>query len=222
MNLRKHLKNSLGETWLNPNYLTKALLCRVLLEAKEYAGGVLLDIGCGKKPYLPLFSTRVREYIGINVPSDFDPLCDVYGDALNLPFKSEVADTVLCTQVLEHVCEPNRCIAEISRVLRKGGYLILTAPQTWGLHEQPHDYWRFTKYGLRHLAEKNGLEVEYIRPDCGTWSVVGQLTSEFVSRYGIVAFPICAIVQLASYALDIIVKRHGLDTLNNIMVARKL
>jgi hypothetical protein len=68
----------------------------------------------------------------------------------------------------------------------------------------------------------NGFEVEYVRPDCGTWSMVGQKTSEFIGRYGVITYPMCTIIQLVPSALDKYIKSGEVDTLNNVMVARKL
>ena len=71
---------------------------------------------------------------------------------------------------MEHVTEPRIFLAEAFRVMKRGGTALLTTPFMWGEHEQPHDYFRFTRYGLRYLAEKAGFEVIEIEPDTGYWS----------------------------------------------------
>ena len=76
-----------------------------------------------------------------------------------------------------------RAIDEIARVLRPGGYLILTAPHIWGLHEIPHDYFRFTPYGLRHLAEKSGLTVHTTRALAGFWVTAGTRFCYYLARF---------------------------------------
>jgi SAM-dependent methyltransferase len=86
---------------------------------------------------------------------------DVLADLHSLPFRDGVADAVLATQTLEHLRDPRRFLAEAARVLRPGGRLFLTAPQGFREHQAPHDYWRFTRYSLRMLAEEAGFaEVE--------------------------------------------------------------
>jgi SAM-dependent methyltransferase len=99
---------------------------------------------------------------------------DVYGDGHWLPFKDGTFDVILSTDVLEHVREPKQIFAEASRVLRPGGLLIMTAPQTAHLHEEPHDYFRFTKYGLAYLAQATGFSVVEIKAFAGALALVGQ------------------------------------------------
>jgi len=218
------IRDYIGRTWLNPLHLTKRQLASLLIEAADYAHGMIIDIGCGDKPYQAVFSHRVSQYVGVDLPRPArrKKAADVWGNAMALPFKSNTVDTVLCTEVLEHVPEPSKCFQEISRVLKVGGHLIMTAPQTWGLHEEPYDFFRYTKYGLTHLARTSGLEVEYVKPECGPWATIGQRTSDLVGKYGPIAYPLCAIIQVFSLALDSLSKRGDTETLNNVMVARKL
>lgn len=68
----------------------------------------------------------------------------------------------------------------MNRVLKPGGCLILTSPQVWGLHEEPNDFYRYTRYGLAYLAENCGLEVVSLQARGGYWAMVGQRTSSFV------------------------------------------
>jgi len=120
---------------LEPDKIEKQSILTSLLKAKVYAKGILLDLGCGGKPYEIIFSDIVEEYIGIDLPPTKTSnkqikKPDVYGSALKLPFKSESFDTILCTQVLEHVPEPKKLLEEAFRVLKGDGYLIMTAPMT--------------------------------------------------------------------------------------------
>jgi len=88
---------------------------------------------------------------------------DVLADLHRLPFRDRCADAVVSTQTLEHLTDPPEFLREAARVLRPGGRLFLTAPQGFREHQAPHDYWRFTRYGLRLLAERAGfreIEVE--------------------------------------------------------------
>jgi SAM-dependent methyltransferase len=127
----------------------------VRLALDRFGRGRLLDVGCGEKPF-KRFGRSVDEWIGLDVPDN--PVADVHGYADQLPFADASFDTVLCTQVLEHVPDPAAVLHEFRRVLRDGGHVIVTAPQYWPLHEEPHDYYRYTPYGLRHLFEHAGLE----------------------------------------------------------------
>ena len=63
---------------------------------------------------------------------------------------------MVCTQVLEHVPDPGAALSEFLRVLRPGGRVAISTPLTWFLHETPHDYYRYTSYGLTHLSTRPG------------------------------------------------------------------
>lgn len=219
---------------LNPDKIEKQSILNSLVDAKQYVKGKLLDIGCGNKPYLPLFFDVLDEYIGLDLPNSGSTnkpknLADVYCSVLKLPFQSNSFDTVISTQVLEHVAEPKTMLLEAHRVLKGGGYLILTAPMTWGLHEIPYDYYRYTEYGLKYLAEKAGFKIVYIKERFGFWAMIGQrissriyflwgkpksLFSEFIKR------SVCAAFQAIFLSIDLFIKAEG-ETLGYIMVANK-
>ena len=85
--------------------------------------------------------------------------------------------SVVCSQVLEHVPDPWAAVAEMARVLRPGGTLILSVPHLSMLHEVPHDYWRFTCFGLAQLLERAGMQVVSITPTAGVLAFAGHLLS---------------------------------------------
>jgi SAM-dependent methyltransferase len=87
---------------------------------------------------------------------------DVITNLIDLPFKTDSFDVVICTQVMEHITEPRAVLSEIARTLKPGGRLYLSAPQSWHQHQKPHDYYRYTSFGLRYLLEQVGLQVESI------------------------------------------------------------
>jgi SAM-dependent methyltransferase len=157
--------------------VTEQLLWEGLETVKTFFQGDLLDIGCGMKPYQPLLGQQVRRWIGLDfaiTPSGHSK-ADVFGSALALPFKTECFDAVLCTEVLEHVPRPDRLFQEAYRVLKPGRPLVLTAPQTSPLHEEPHDYFRYTGYSLRFLAEQAGFHVVEVKPLGGAITTVCQM-----------------------------------------------
>lgn len=161
--------------WLAPDKIVKDYLWEEITKASKYARGNLLDIGCGEKPYYEIFKNKVASYIGLDLKGG-----DIVGSALKLPFPDEHFTTVFSSQVIEHVEYPFLMMDEAARVLKKGGYFILTAPLFWCLHEEPNDFFRFTKYGLALMSKSAGLKVIYIRGK-GNWlSTVGQLTSLFL------------------------------------------
>jgi SAM-dependent methyltransferase len=117
--------------------------------------GDVLDVGCGEMPFRGLLGPRAR-YIGIDVPaaSDFgmtqNP--DVLPfDGVTIPFSDARFAHVLCTEVLEHARAPEALVGEMMRVLKPGGTLVLTVPFAARVHHAPHDYHRFTRYGVAQL-----------------------------------------------------------------------
>ncbi len=112
-----------------------------------------LDVGCAAKaPYAKYFPNR----IGYDVEPGKG--VDVVGDAHILPFEDDYFDNILCTEVLEHLHTPTQAIDEMRRVLKPGGTLILTTRFTFPLHDTPHDFFRYTKYGLKHLFRDWSIE----------------------------------------------------------------
>ena len=130
------------------------------------AGARVLDAGAGEGRYRPKFAHTC--YTGVDLAVG-DVTWDYHGlDAIctltRLPFNPDTFDAVICTQVLEHVTEPQQVLQEIQRVLKAGGRLFLTAPQSWHQHQKPHDYYRYTSFGLRYLFERAGLQPQSIQP----------------------------------------------------------
>jgi SAM-dependent methyltransferase len=147
----------------------KALLDAVR-EAAPVLRGRLLDVGCGRKPYRSLLSCET--YLGVDMaasPHAGAPFDCLY-DGQNLPFGSAVFDSALCTEVLEHTKEPRRVLGEIARVLKPGGHVLVTAPMVLHHHEQPHDYFRFTRFGMKELAAGAGLSEVFLRARGGEFA----------------------------------------------------
>lgn len=143
--------------WLIFAYIVPPLRQRL----SRYAKGRLLDIGCGEQPYRGLAQPFVSEYLGVDLSHCIHGQhnVDIKGSAYETTVASASFDTVLCTDVLEHLEEPARAIAEAFRVLKPGGYAIYSMPLFWHLHEEPRDFFRYTKYGLDYLFAKAGFEV---------------------------------------------------------------
>lgn len=158
---------------MEPDWLVQRPLSRDVVRAlSAHARGGLLDVGCGMRPYEALAPRGVR-YLGLDGGQGAATRPDVCGAAASLPFAAASFDTVLCTQVIEHVPDPAEAIREIARVLRPGGRLILSAPQAWFLHEEPHDYTRFTRFGLGSLCRQAGLVPLELKAQGGFWAMAG-------------------------------------------------
>lgn len=127
----------------------------------EQEGLRILDVGCGLKPYQSYFG-KTDVYVGIDKSwaVEWMKALDVRVFAEDIPFKSNLFNIVLCTQVLEHVAFPEQALKEIYRVLKLGGRLILSAPGIWVEGHETVDLWRWTSEGLRKMLSLAGFEVE--------------------------------------------------------------
>ncbi len=183
-------------TPLNPYWLDWVWLRRAAEALAPHATGVLLDVGVSERPYEALFEPYVERYVGLDHPGVLEEkqpelwslaaflrdCVDVFGDGNRLPFRAASFDTVLCMEVLEHLIEPDRCVAEMARVLRPGGRLLLTVPFSQQLHFLPADYSRFTPAGIRAICARHGLEVERLEPR-GNYSVaLGAMSAQYLLR----------------------------------------
>ena len=136
----------------------------------------VLDVGAGDAPYAELFAHT--EYVTLDwesSPHEGARAVAVSASADAIPLPDASFDVVVLTQVLEHVRRPAAVLAEIARVLRPGARLLATVPFVWELHEEPHDYWRFTPYALAVLLEDAGLEAIAIEPRSDSLSALAQL-----------------------------------------------
>lgn len=132
----------------------------------------ILDIGSGSlRPYQSSFDSE--HYAGI----DYFEQADVKANASNLPFLSEIADVILATEVLEHLSNPAGVLQEINRVLCGRGYLVLTAPLIWGVHDYV-DYQRWTELGLVKMLNEAGFEIIHLRRRGGIFSMVGCMITQ--------------------------------------------
>lgn len=146
-------------------YWERSTLAAALLRAAGHLKHpALLDVGCGMKPYEACLAAPGDRYWGVDYPVTMDgsyadaTRAEVFADCLRLPFADNAFDSVISTQVLEHVRRPDRMIEEMARVLKGNGTLLLSAPMTWPLHEEPHDFFRYTIHGLRELLKSARLE----------------------------------------------------------------
>ena len=108
-----------------------------------------LDLGGGDKPYKKYFPNSV------SVDIEETPGVDIVADAHDLHMiKDGEFESILCTEVLEHLHSPHKAVDEMHRVLKPGGVFILTTRFIFPLHNIPGDYFRYTRYGLEHLMKK--------------------------------------------------------------------
>ena len=139
-------------------------------------GARVLDAGAGEADDRRFFPTQ--RYCGLDLAVgdsawNYGRL-DVVGDLLRLPFRDHTFDACLNVVTLEHVREPARAVCEMARTLAPGGRLLLIAPHEWEEHQQPHDYYRYTRYGLEYLLTRAGLKEISIRPVGGFFRLLSR------------------------------------------------
>lgn len=155
-------------------YLTMVMVENSLRRCSTYVKGRTLDVGCGMRPYEKTFFAGAKEYIGCDYLSDRSRP-DVICSATDLTFPDSSFDTVVSTEVLEHIPEPQRAMNEMCRVLKPGGFLILSTPMYWPRHEMPYDYFRYPYDGLIHIVKTSGLELVHMYNRGRAYAMLGQV-----------------------------------------------
>lgn len=217
--------------FINPFYFSrKGLVCHLAAVAPQVSGRVL-DVGCGNKPYVSLYNAA--EYVGLEIDSPSArgvKLADQFYDGCTFPFSSGTFDSVVSNQVFEHVPNPDQILSEISRVLKDDGTLLMSVPFVWDEHEQPHDYTRYTSFGIRAMLVRHGFEVIELRKTVDDIRIVFQLLnaylykklqtgSEIVNLISTVIF--MAPINIAGEVISWVTPRNADLYLDNVVLAKK-
>jgi SAM-dependent methyltransferase len=148
---------------------------------REFAKGNLLDLGCGQVPLYAAYRDLVDSVTCVDWANSLHPNqhvdleCDL---SARLPFDAEEFDTIILSDVLEHLPEPSACWAEMARILRPAGTVILNVPFYFMVHEAPHDYYRYTQFALQRFAEQAGLEAVRLEPAGGAVECLADLIGQ--------------------------------------------
>lgn len=153
------------------------ILSKDLEEGKTYMGGIVLDVGGGRKRGFE--KPKETKWIVLDILKKYSP--EILGDAQDLPIKSNSIDCVKCTELLEHVEYAGKVITEIARVLRPNGYLILSVPFNCEIHADPYDFCRFTDYKLRKMLENN-FEIVTLKKQGFYFSVIGHMIKKSITN----------------------------------------
>ena len=159
--------------------------CAYHKSLRQHAKGKLLDLGCGKVPLYVAYKDCVTDNICVdwentlhrNEYLDFE--CDL---TKSLPFSDAEFDTIILSDVLEHIPQPEILWREMFRVLATKGKVILNVPFYYWLHEVPHDYYRYTQFALRRFAENAGLRVIQLEPIGGAPEIMTDIFAKNILR----------------------------------------
>ncbi len=219
----------------NPNIFYSGYLLRkkLLIAVNRYAhymGGVMMDFGCGSKPYKSLFDV---DFNGEGHSHENEQI-DVFYDGKKLPFPDNYFDSVFSTEVFEHVFNLEEIIPEIKRVMKPGAKILVTCPFAIPEHEQPNDYGRYSSFGLKHLFEKNNFKIIEYEKVGNHFETIMQLRIGF---YDLVLFPkLDKLIFVRPFLEFIIYPLYNISTLifskllpnrnalymNNVIVCEKL
>lgn len=146
---------------IQANYLIRKHLLRAFTRLAPRLSGRMMDFGCGSKPYKSLFS--VEEYLGVDYENPGHPhlneQIDVFYDGRSLPFPDNHFNSAFSSEVFEHIFNLQDILKELYRVIKTDGLLLISCPFAYCEHEVPHDFARYSSFGLRHLLEQNGFEI---------------------------------------------------------------
>ena len=165
---------------------------------KDHARGRLLDLGCGHVPLYEAYSPLISDVVcadwsnSLHQNSFLDVECDL---SRKLPFESEDFDTVILSDVLEHIPAPEQLLEEISRILTLKGKLILNVPFLYWLHEEPHDYFRYTSFALRRLVENANLKLLHLQAIGGATEVMADIFSKCINAVPLFGPLLATIIQ---------------------------
>ena len=228
---RQQFDPGLPGIWLNPFYFARKGLVRHLRRLSPHIRGRTLDVGCGQKPYAAIFPCS--DYVGMELDTEDNrrnKKADVFYDGTTFPFPDSAFDSVVSSQVLEHVRQPVPFLREIRRVLKPGGAFLLTVPFVWDEHEVPFDYTRYTSFGIRHLLTTNGFDVVEQRKSVNDIRAVFQMKNCFlysltVCRRPLVNLLSCALlmapVTIAGILASLVLPRVDGLYLDNVILARR-
>ncbi len=167
-------------------YIFQPDRCLLEKQIKKYASyikGVVLDVGGGKiKRYASLFN--YDKYIVLDINSENHP--NIIASAERIPIEEKSIDSIVCTQVLGDVKEPVVVLKEFYRILKDNGYVLFTESLLNELHDEPNDFWRFTKFGLKEIFEKSEFEIIAIDQRGGFFTSIAQLKIRYlIDRYNL-------------------------------------
>lgn len=156
------------------NWLIYDIGDKYLNKYSKFYKGDLYDLGCGEAPFKEFFLQFANSYTGVDWTKTLhNSKADIVSDLnTKIELDNEIADTLISISVMEHLCEPQVFLNESYRILKTDGYFILQVPWQWWIHEAPHDYFRYTPYGLKYMFEKAGFHEVNIEASSGfftTW-----------------------------------------------------
>jgi SAM-dependent methyltransferase len=151
---------------------------------REHARGRLLDLGCGNVPLYEMYRPWISSAVCVDWPQSYhghahlDVACDLNRP---LPFADRSFNTIVMSDVIEHLFDHRTVWAEMARVLQPSGRAIIGVPFMYWLHEEPYDYFRPTEFALRRYCQEHGFRVLSLEPYGGALDVLFDITAKHLA-----------------------------------------
>ncbi len=166
--------------FLNPHFIIRGYLFWELKRSVKNIYGKVLDFGCGNMPYKSLFT--YDEYIGVDYETGQKNAGIIYIRDSVLPFENNTFDSIIATEVLEHVPDIEKTLTELCRVLKTGGKIIVSVPFAWIEHAHPYDFRRWTESGIVKDLNRKGFRVLQVKKTTSVVLTITQLWAEIIRR----------------------------------------
>lgn len=168
-------------------YIRRKFIYLHLMDFSENIKGTVLDFGAGNMPYKNVINSfeRVSRYISLDIHNDYynNPGIDIFwSPGQKIPMKAKSVDIIICTEVLEHISDPQEILSEFSRILKEKGKVFITVPHIWPIHDSPYDFHRHTPFSLKHLLEKSSFYKLEIYPHGGWNYALAQMLGLWLKR----------------------------------------
>jgi len=209
---------------IDHNYFSRKDLYTTVKNNSKYISGKVIDFGCGTQPYKQLFNAE--EYVGveIDIPGEYKDKGIVYYDGKHIPFEDETFDSMISSEVFEHVVNIEEIVKELNRVLKTGGNALITVPFVYPRHCWPNDYRRYTYEGIKKLLTSNGFEILKCESNAGFIESIAELINNYVfEKISPKIFKRCIIAHFNIWGviLSKVLPKSDYIYLDNVIVARK-
>lgn len=230
---KQQFQTNFFSVFLNPFFIIRQSLFKAIKKNVCRLNGVMLDFGCGSKPYKSLFN-NVETYIGLDIENEGhthnNEDIDVFYDGKRIPFKNEYFDSLFASEVLEHVFDIDESLKEINRVLKKDALALFTLPFAWNEHEVPNDFGRYTSFGIKHLLEKHNFKILEFKKTGHFAAVIAQYRILYIyellapkSKYLKIIFNLIFIAPftIIGFIFSSIMPRNKSLYFNNVVLVKK-
>ncbi len=173
--------------------------------------GLVLNVSGGSQTYaeevrrIPGNRMVVTDWLSSQTSNRVDVFCDAHV----LPFGNDAVDSVLLTEVLEHLADPRQALREAFRVLKQGGALLVTTPFLYQAHQRPFDFFRFTYDGLILIATEAGFRDVSVARRGESFAVGLNALRSFVQQLQLRRYRLPGVPRMLQFAERVYIRRFA-------------